>query len=325
MCLASKMKAHSSMQQVQAIEYLSHSGLSPSSTCTEKWVRSKCNGQMELWRQSYRRSLPIAPWLAQGMLQSRWQSAEAWKLPFWLSLSLLCPSHSTWTGGSCTLWGLPWRLRQDPPLSATKISLRLSQLKIFLFPTRVGQCWLHLRYRWKTQISVYHFQEDLPPRLRWRILKIFTTHFSNHHPCPCFCECRSIFWEPTWVILDKTLHGDIGYESYHEMLPDFRGRELGQKFHTGSCCQRAEQGVHNAVDVMQRQAMQYAVAGLPLPRRTEAWYLGVDAAVRVQSTCHMHQPEQSCELQSHEGGKSRLVFPEEGFVFRLKVMRVRML
>ncbi len=70
-----------------------------------------------------------------------------------------------------------------------------------------------------------------------------------------------------------------------QVAPDFGGRELGQALHGGPHRQGAQQGVHDAVDVVQREAVQDAVPLLPLPGRAQPCHLGVQAAMCVQGTC----------------------------------------
>ena len=52
-----------------------------------------------------------------------------------------------------------------------------------------------------------------------------------------------------------------------------------------ACTQRAQQRVHDAMHVVQRQRVQDAVILLPLPRAAQHVYHGRQAAVRVQRAC----------------------------------------
>lgn len=75
-----------------------------------------------------------------------------------------------------------------------------------------------------------------------------------------------------------------------EAVPHRTGRELGKEFDDSSGAQSAKQRVHDAVDVVQREAVQDAVIRGPLPGLPQAADLRGQAEVRVQSPCPLPSP-----------------------------------
>jgi hypothetical protein len=70
-----------------------------------------------------------------------------------------------------------------------------------------------------------------------------------------------------WVTRGGSTKGWGGNSGYLKVAPDSGGRELGQTFYGSSNRQGAVQGIHDTVDVMQRQAVQDAVPLPPFPGR----------------------------------------------------------